>query len=657
MYRLRSAFKITSEQQRSVAEITSRFRKGKNRQVLLGVTGSGKTFVMANIIAELDLPVLVLSPNKTLAAQLYQEFRGFFPENRVGYFISYYDYYQPEAYVPQRNLYIAKEVSINPDLERLRIDAARNILESRFTVIVASVSAIYNIGSPDDFFKQRLSFSRLSLINRDQLVRSLINLGYNRSEELIEPGKFRVRGDIVEIFPTSEEDPVRFVLERDRINMIEVFDAVTAESLKQLESVNIFPVTYFHYKQERVSRAIKEIRNELQERYAVFKEAGKIEYAERLKERTLFDIELLEQYGHCSGIENYSLYLSGRKSGDPPHTLLEFFGDDFLVIMDESHITVPQLQGMYEGDRSRKQKLVDYGFRLPSALDNRPLRFSEVDERLKKVLYVSATPATYEMEDVNGQVTELLIRPTGLLDPEIEIRRADSPIEDMLGEIEKDISHKNRVLITTLTKKMSERLTRFLAQQGLQCTYLHSEIKPLDRVKIIRKLRLGEIDVLVGINLLREGLDLPEVSLVIILDADREGYLRSERSLIQTFGRAARHVEGRVILYLREMTHSLQMAVRESRRRRTLQIRYNRENNIIPASIHKKVKDFYDDDYWIQKSEKTMDLKFKNREQIEREIVKLTAAMKKKSDALDFREAAVLRERIKHLKNIMIELL
>jgi excinuclease ABC subunit B len=656
MYKLKSNYNITNEQERVVDTIVEKFDNGIERQVLLGVTGSGKTFTMANVIERMNKPTLVLSPNKTLAAQLYQEFKGFFPDNRVGYFISYYDYYQPEAYVPQRNLYIAKEVSINQELERLRIDAVRNLLETRHTVVVASVSSIYSIGSPDDFFNQKVSYSLRSTAPREQLMREFVNLGYNRTEDLMELGKFRVRGDIIEIFPTSEENPVRFILDDGKIEAIEFFDAVTAEVLVSLGTVNIFPVSYFHYKKDRVEHIVEMVKAELEERLNYFIAGDKLEYAQRLKEKTLYDMELLTQYGSCAGIENYSMYLTGRKKGEAPYTLLDFFRGDFLTIIDESHISVPQLRGMYRGDRSRKETLVKYGFRLPSALDNRPLNFEEVEERFDRLLYVSATPTDYEIGAAGQEVTDLLVRPTGLLDPEIEMRDTDSPVEDMLEEIKKEVSEGNRVLVTTLTKKMSEKLADFLAIQGIRCTYMHSEIKALDRIKIIKKLRTGEVDVLIGINLLREGLDLPEVSLVVILDADREGFLRSETSLIQTFGRASRNLNGRVILYMKNMTDSIRRAVNETRRRRRYQVRYNRKHNITPSAISKKIKDFYDDDYWIKKSEEEITAKFKSRESIEKEIDKLTGKMKEKAAGLDFKGAAALRDRIKELKNLLLEM-
>jgi len=653
---LNAGFNITAEQRRVVDAIVGNYKKNIRRQVLLGVTGSGKTFTVANIIHRLGKPALVLSPNKTLAAQLYQEFKGFFPENRVGYFISYYDYYQPEAYIPQRNLYIAKEVSINAELERLRIDATRNILESPYTVVVASVSAIYSIGSPDDFFKQKITYSRRSGVDRDTLVKEFVSLGYSRTDGLMETGKFRVRGDMVELFPTSEEHPIRFVLEDGRISDIEVFDAVTAGVISPLQSVNIFPVSYFHFEKSRAAGVIRQIKEELEERLSYFIERDKPEYAERLKERTLFDMELLAQYGHCPGIENYSLYLTGREKGESPYTLLDFFKGDFLTVIDESHIGIPQLRGMYRGDRSRKETLVKFGFRLPSALDNRPLNFQEVDGKMDRVLYVSATPTQYEIDDSGKHVTGLLVRPTGLLDPEIELRTTDTPVEDMVEEIKKETAAKNRVLVTTLTKKMAEKLTDYLAEKQVKATYMHSEIKTLDRIKIIKKLRTGDVDVLVGINLLREGLDLPEVSLVVILDADREGFLRSETSLIQTFGRASRNINGRVILYIKEMTDSLRKAISESNRRRRHQVRFNRKHNITPAPITKQVKDFYDDDYWIKKSEEALIGDFKSREGLEKEIDKLTRKMKEKAGALDFKGAAVLRDRIKELKNLVLEM-
>ncbi len=662
MFELQSPYSVTRAQQAAVDEIVGRFRAGERKQVLLGVTGSGKTFTMARIIAELNVPTLILSHNKTLAAQLYGEFKGFFPNSRVGYFISYYDYYQPEAFLPQRNLYIAKEVSINPELERLRLDATRNLLEARETIVVASVSAIYSIGAPDDFREQRLVLAVGDRCRREELLERFVQLGYRRSHGLLASGEFRVRGSVVEIFPTSEESPLRFVLDGERIGRIEPFDALTAAALGEKQQAGVYPINFFFQRRERVMQAVAGIRLELQERLAWFRGQGKDELAERLGQRTRFDLEMLEQFGHCPGIENYSLYLTRRRPGEAPFTLLDFFASGFLTIIDESHVTVPQLNGMHAGDRSRKTKLVDFGFRLPSALDNRPLNFHEFSQRLQNVLYVSATPAPFEISDSQNRVTSLLVRPTGLVDPQVIVKTVADPVQDMLAEIRAVIGQdpsrpgpSARVLVTTLTKKMAEKLADFLTLQGIRCSYLHSEIKALDRVKIIRKLRQGEFDVLIGINLLREGLDLPEVALVVILDADKEGFLRSETALIQTFGRAARHLGGRVILYVDGMVESVRKAIAESERRRDFQLAYNEEHHIQPASVLSPIKDFQDDDYWLKKSEEPLP-DFKTREALEKEIVKLGVAMKKKADALDFKNAAALRDRIKALKNLLIEM-
>jgi excinuclease ABC subunit B len=655
MFDLRSPYAVTPAQQKAVDEIVANFRLGRRKQVLLGVTGSGKTFAMARIIAALNVPTLVLSPNKTLAAQLFQEFKGFFPHDRVGYFISYYDYYQPEAFVPQRNLYIAKEVSINPELERLRLDATRNLLESRETIIVASVSAIYSIGAPEDFLDQRLQLGLGDHVQRETLLEQFVQLGYRRTHGMLASGEFRVRASLVEIFPTSEENPLRFVLDGSRIERIEFFDAITAVPLSEKKQAGIFPINYFFYRQARIQEAITRIGAELEERLAYFQEQGQPELAERLRQRTRFDMEMLGQFGHCPGIENYSLYLTGRRPGETPYTLLDFFPSGYLTIIDESHVTVPQLNGMYAGDRSRKTKLVEFGFRLPSALDNRPLNFPEITRRLQNVLYVSATPAPFEISDSANRVTRLLVRPTGLVDPEVIVKTAADPVHDMLAEI-RQVVPASRVLVTTLTKKMAEKLADFLTLQGIRCAYMHSEIKALDRVKIIKKLRHGEFDVLVGINLLREGLDLPEVSRVIILDADKEGFLRSETSLIQTFGRAARNLDGKVILYVDGMVDSVRNAIAESQRRRQHQVEYNELHHILPASVLSPIKDFQDDDYWLKKSEEAIPMDFKSREALEKEIARLGAEMKKKADALDFKNAAILRDRVKVLKNLMIEM-
>jgi excinuclease ABC subunit B len=655
MFELRSPYQVTSAQQEAVDEIVGNFRQGRRKQVLLGVTGSGKTFTMARIIAALNVPTLILSPNKTLAAQLFQEFKGFFPHDRVGYYISYYDYYQPEAFVPQRNLYIAKEVSINPELERLRLDASRNLLESRETIVVASVSAIYSIGAPEDFLEQRLTLALGDRVQREALLEQFVQLGYRRTHGTLSSGEFRVRASLIEIFPTSEENPLRFVLEDETIERIEFFDAITAAVLSEKKQAGIFPINYFFYRKARIQEAIGRIGAELEDRLAYFQERGQTDLAERLRQRTRFDMEMLEQFGHCPGIENYSLYLTGRRPGETPYTLLDFFPSGYLTIIDESHVTVPQLNGMYAGDRSRKTKLVEFGFRLPSALDNRPLNFPEIAQRLQNVLYVSATPSRFEISDSADRVTNLLVRPTGLVDPEVIVKTAADPVQDMLAEIRKVVPA-GRVLVTTLTKKMAEKLADFLTLQGIRCAYMHSEIKALDRVKIIKKLRQGEFDVLIGINLLREGLDLPEVSRVIILDADKEGFLRSETSLIQTFGRAARNIDGKVILYVDGMVDSVRKAIAESERRRKYQVEYNEIHHIRPESILSPIKNFEDDDYWLKKSEEPIPMDFKNREALEKEIAKLGAEMKKKADALDFKNAAILRDRIKVLKNLLIEM-
>ncbi len=654
MYELRASYKITKEQNNVVNKIVNNFKVKTNKQVLLGVTGSGKTFTVANIIERLNVPVLVLSPNKTLAAQLYQEFRSFFPNNRVGYFISYYDYYQPEAFVPQKNLYIAKEVSINPELERLRIYAARSILESRNTIIIASVSSIYSIGSPDDFFNQKINYFTGMNIKRDNIINDFVKSGYKRTEGVIEPLNFRVRGNIIEIYPSGEDYPIRFIFDDNKLVLIEVFDNITSYTIKEINEFSLFPVSYFFYKENRIKNAIGKIKQELEDRIKYFKSIGKPEFAQRIKERTMYDMEMLQQYGHCSGIENYSLYLSDRKPGSMPYTLMDFFSDDFLTVIDESHITIPQLRGMYEGDRSRKQKLVDYGFRLPSALDNRPLRFDEFTKKVKRALYVSATPSEFEINDSKNNVVELLVRPTGLIDPCIELRNVENPVNDMIKDINIVIRRKERILITTLTKKMAERLTDYLTINGFKVTYMHSDIKPLDRVSIIKKLRQGKIDILIGINLLREGLDLPEVSLIIVLEGDREGYLRSQTSLIQIFGRAARNLNGKVIIYYKSLTKSLKSAISETDRRRKYQLEYNKKNNIIPKTITSSVKEYYTDDYWINVYEKDLNIKYKTKESLEKAIKRTEDKMKLYSNRLEFKKAIKLREELIKLKNMLI---
>ncbi len=648
MYNLKSDYNITEAQKRVSDTIVGNYREGNNQQTLLGVTGSGKTFVMANIIKELGRPVLVLAHNKVLAAQLYREFKNFFPENSVGYFISYYDYYQPEAYIPQKGKYIAKEVSINSELERMRIDAARGLLESEFSVVVASVSAIYNIGDPDEFFRSRVAYYKDLEISRRKVVDELFSLGYRSTEGVIERGEYRVRGDVIEVFASSEDHPFRIFFDDDCIESAETFDPVTGDVVSEEKMVTIFPVSYFHYRMDVVNRACRGIESELEDRVRYLKDNDRDEFAERLEARTRYDIELLQSRGYCSGIENYSLHMTGRDTGDPPYCLLDYFPEDFLVIIDESHITLPQIHGMYEGDRSRKSRLIDYGFRLPSAYDNRPLRFEEFRHMLDKVLYVSATPGEYELTETRAVVTELLTRPTGLPDPLIEFRNVENPVEDVVVEIKKEIKSGNRVLVTTLTKKMAEALTDFMHTKGIAAVYMHSEIKPLDRIRIIENLKKGEFDLLIGINLLREGLDLPEVSLVIILDADCEGFLRSKTSLIQTFGRAARNPEGRVIAYGRNMSGALKDAISESERRRSFQIDYNETHGIVPQPLTSG--------FQTDVKENQILSEYSSKEELEKDIEKLTVEMKKRAEALDFIKAAELRDKITELKNLIIEI-
>jgi len=654
MYRLTADYTITPAQEQAVKDIMGKFNRGIDRQVLLGVTGSGKTFVVANLIRELNRPALVLSPNKSLAAQLYQEFRQFFPRNRVGYFISYYDYYQPEAYLPQKNSYIAKEVQINREIERLRIRAVRDLLESTQSVVVASVSAIYSFGSPADFKARSLRYHKNNPGNREQLVRELVMLGYEREEGLITPGKLRVRMDTVEVFPADQDQPQRVTLAGGRIRALETFDSISGEPVRSHESIRIFPVSTLFQPSDRIRRIIPRIKEELARRIRYFDDRGEPEYAQRLKKRTLYDLDMLEEMGYCPGIENYAMYLSGREFGESPPTLLNFFGNDFLTVIDESHITLPQLRGMFEGDRSRKQTLVKYGFRLPSALENRPLTFTEFNRSIGRTLYVSATPSSEEIDSAGGQVTELLTRPTGLLDPAIEIRRRPSPVRDMVPELDREISQGNRVLITTLTKGAAEKLTEFLAREGYRVSYLHAEVKPLERIRVIQRLREGTADILVGINLLREGLDLPEVSLVIILDADSRGYLRSKTALIQILGRASRNLNGRAILYLHRPAASVTAAVEESRRRRSFQVAYNQSEGIIPRQIRRKGDHYYDDAFTIGGRFTPRLSEYNSREDLQKAIERLTTEMKTMADRLEFNRAIQLREEVRKLKNLFI---
>ncbi|ACX52911.1 excinuclease ABC, B subunit [Ammonifex degensii KC4] len=591
LFKLRADFAPAGDQPQAIAKLVEGVRKGYRMQTLLGVTGSGKTFTMANVIAQLNRPTLVIAPNKTLAAQLCSEFKEFFPENAVEYFISYYDYYQPEAYLPQADLYIEKDALINEEIDKLRHAATAAVLERRDVIVVASVSCIYSLGNPVDYRDQVVSLRRGECYDRDSILRKLVRIRYERTEGDFTRGKFRVRGDVLDVFPAStSERAIRVEFFGDEVERILEFDPLTGDILGERYHVSFFPATHYVTAPERLENIIAAIEEELAERVAWFKAQGRLLEAQRLETRTRYDLEMLREVGYCKGIENYSRYLTGRAPGEPPYTLLDYFPPDFLVFIDESHVTVPQLHGMYEGDRSRKESLVEYGFRLPSAFDNRPLKFEEFIERVNQVIFVSATPGPYELEH-SEQIVEQIVRPTGLVDPPMVVRPTKGQIDDLLGEIRTRVARGERVLVTTLTKRMAEDLADYLREMGVKVRYLHADIDALERMAIIRDLRLGVFDVLVGINLLREGLDLPEVSLVAILDADKEGYLRSERSLIQIAGRAARNVNGLVILYADRITESMRRAIEETERRRRLQIEYNQKHGIVPRTVEKPVRE------------------------------------------------------------------
>jgi len=595
-FHLVSEYPPAGDQPRAIGQLADGYARGKKFQVLLGATGTGKTFTASNIIAQLQKPTLVLAHNKTLAAQLYKEFKGFFPHNAVCYFISYYDYYQPEAYIPQRDIYIEKDASINENIDRLRLAATGALVSREDVIIVASVSCIYGLGSPADYKRMMVYLPRGEVIDRDNLLLRLIDIQYQRNDVAFERGRFRVRGDTIDVWPASEEFAYRVELFGDIVDTLSVIHPMTGETIRVLDDLYIYPAKHFVTPEERVREAIKGIEQELNERLEQFRNEGKLLEAERLRARCRYDLDMLREVGYCSGIENYARWFSGRKPGEPPYTLIDFFPEDFLLIVDESHATLPQVRGMYFGDRSRKETLVEHGFRLPSALDNRPLQFTEFESRMKTVLCLSATPGPYELERTGGEVVEQVIRPTGLVDPLIHIKPARGQVRDLEDEVRRRAEKKERTLVTVLTKRMAEDLTTFFRDAGLRCKWLHSELDAIERISILRELREGQFDVLVGVNLLREGLDLPEVSLVAILDADKEGFLRSEKSLIQTMGRAARNVNAEVILYADTVTESMNRAVTETNRRRELQLAYNKEHNITPRTVQTAIRNFIEDE-------------------------------------------------------------
>ena len=649
-FELKSDFKSTGDQPQAIKSIVSAINNNEKYSTLLGVTGSGKTFTMANIIQEVKMPTLILAHNKTLAAQLYSEFKEFFPNNAVEYFVSYYDYYQPEAYVAHSDTYIEKDASINDEIDKLRHSATAAILERDDVIIISSVSCIYGLGDPEDYRKLMLSLRPGMERDRDDIIKKLIEIQYERNDINFTRGTFRVRGDILEIFPASnDERAIRIEFFGDEIDRITEIDYVTGKIVGTRNHVVIFPASHYVTTPERVEKAVIEIEKELEERVKSFKDDDKLLEAQRIEQRTKYDIEMLKEIGFCQGIENYSRHITGRKPGEKPYTLMDFFPDDYLIIVDESHVTVPQVRGMYAGDRSRKTSLIDNGFRLPSAYDNRPLNFDEFEENINQILFVTATPGSYELEH-STTIAEQIIRPTGLLDPIVEVRPINNQIDDLVVEINKVIEKDERVLITTLTKKMSEDLTNYLKEIGIKVKYLHSDIDTLERVEIIRDLRLGKFDVLVGINLLREGLDIPEVSLVAILDADKEGFLRSETSLIQTIGRAARNSEGKVIMYADKITRSMESAIAETKRRREIQMLYNEEHDITPTTIKKKVRDAIEatvvaDEETIYGIKET-----DNIEEIKENIAALQAEMMEAAQNLQFERAAELRDKIKQLE-------
>ena len=651
-FELVSEYKPTGDQPEAIKELVEGFKEGNQCQTLLGVTGSGKTFTMANVIQQLNKPTLIIAHNKTLAAQLYGEFKEFFPNNAVEYFVSYYDYYQPEAYVPSTDTYIAKDSAINEEIDKLRLSATAALSERKDVIIVSSVSCIYGIGSPKDYQNMMISLRPGMEKDRDEVLRSLIDMQYDRNDMDFHRGTFRVRGDVVEIIPAYESDvAIRVEFFGDEIDRITEVDVLTGEIRRELNHIALYPASHYVVPMERILEASKAIEKEMEEQVAYFKSEDKLLEAQRISERTNFDLEMMKETGFCSGIENYSRHLAGLKPGEPPYTLMDYFGDDYLIMIDESHITVPQVRGMYFGDQSRKSTLVDYGFRLPSAKDNRPLNFEEFEERIDQVLFVSATPGQYE-KDHELLRAEQIIRPTGLLDPYVEVRPVEGQIDDLVGEVNKEVEKHNKILVTTLTKRMAEELTDYMKDLGIRVKYLHSDIDTLERSEIIRDMRLDVFDVLVGINLLREGLDIPEISLVAILDADKEGFLRSETSLIQTIGRAARNAEGHVIMYADVITDSMRRAIDETLRRRELQEAYNKEHGITPKTIKKAVRDLISISKEVAKTQKKLekDMESMSRKELEELIGKVQKQMKAAAADLNFEMAAELRDQMIELK-------
>ena len=649
MFKLHSEYKPTGDQPQAINQLVKGIEEGKKFQTLLGVTGSGKTFTMANIIEKTQKPTLVLAHNKTLAGQLYSEFKEFFPENNVEYFVSFYDFYQPEAYVPVSDTYIEKDAQINDEIDKLRHSATASLFETRNTIIVASVSCIYGLGDPIDYENMIISLRTGMIKDRNELLKKLIKLQYTRDDLSLKRGTFRARGDVVEVFPSTEGETgvIRISFWGDEIERMDQVNSVTGKVEGERKHIMIFPNSHYVTTDEKMNKSISTIEEELKERVEYFKENNKLIEAQRIEERTNFDIEMMKETGFCQGIENYSRHISGREPGSTPYTLFDYFPDDYLLLIDESHATIPQVRAMYNGDRARKESLVNYGFRLPSAFDNRPLKFQEFEERINQCIFVSATPGDYEKEHTEATV-EQIIRPTGLLDPKIEVKPIDIQVDDLIEQINERTKKGERVLVTTLTKKMAENLTGYLKNIDIKVRYMHSDIKTLERSEIIRDLRLGKFDVLVGINLLREGLDIPEVSLVAILDADKEGFLRSERSLIQTIGRAARNTDGKVIMYADELTDSMEKAIKETNRRREIQEKYNKEHNITPKTINKAIRESIRATYQV--AEDSAEYKMEAGETLEQTIDRLTQEMIKFANELDFENAAKIRDKIKELK-------